>query len=150
VCNQPTYKAIVDKPIMVEEALKNIPPKKEEHTKKQKEPKPQATPKAAPKPKEKEPEDEEEEEEAEKPAPKPKHPLEALPKPSMVMDDWKRQYSNSDTRTVALPWFWEHYKPEEYSLWRIDYKYNSELTLTFMSGNLISTILPTSFSSFAP
>jgi len=132
VTNQPIYKAIVDKPIMIEERLKNTPPKKEEQAKKQKEPK-QAAPKAAPKPKEVE-----EEEEEEKPAVKAKHPLESLPRAELVLDDWKRQYSNSDTRKVALPWFWEHYKPEEYSLWRIDYKYNEELTMTFMSANLIT------------
>jgi elongation factor 1-gamma len=28
-------------------------------------------------------------------------------------------------------------QPEDYSLWRADYKYNDELTLTFMSSNLI-------------
>ena len=32
--------------------------------------------------------EEEEEEEEEKPAPKPKHPLEALGKPTFVLDDW--------------------------------------------------------------
>ena len=55
----------------------------------------------------------------------------------MILDDWKRKYSNDDTRSGALPWFWEHYKPEEYSLWKVDYKYNDELTLTFMTSNLI-------------
>jgi len=55
----------------------------------------------------------------------------------MILDDWKRKYSNEDTRPVALPWFWEHYKPEEYSLWRADYKYNDELTQIFMTSNLI-------------
>lgn len=68
---------------------------------------------------------------------KPKHPLETLGKPTFVLDEWKRKYSNEDTRPVALPWFWEHFNPEEYSLWRVDYKYNDELTLTFMSNNLI-------------
>jgi len=53
------------------------------------------------------------------------------------LDEWKRQYSNNDTRTQALPWFWEHYKPEEYTLWRVDYKYNDELTQVFMSSNLV-------------
>lgn len=68
---------------------------------------------------------------------KPKHPLELLGKPTFVLDEWKRKYSNEDTRPVALPWFWEHYNPEEFSLWKVDYKYNDELTLTFMSNNLI-------------
>ncbi|KIW96849.1 uncharacterized protein Z519_02240 [Cladophialophora bantiana CBS 173.52] len=130
VTNQPIWKAIVAEPIMIEEAVKYTPPKKE--------PKPAKAPAAAPEKKaEKKPEKEEDEEDEPKPEVKAKHPLEALPKPTLILDDWKRKYSNEDTRSVALPWFWEHYKPEEYSLWRIDYKYNDELTMTFMSSNLI-------------
>lgn len=80
----------------------------------------------------------EEPKEAEPAAPKkPKHPLEALGKSTFVLDEWKRKYSNEETREVALPWFWEHYNPEEYSIWKVDYKYNDELTLTFMSNNLV-------------
>lgn len=63
--------------------------------------------------------------------------MELLGKPTFVLDEWKRKYSNEDTRPVALPWFWEHYNPEEYSIWKVDYKYNDELTLTFMSNNLV-------------
>ncbi|OCT54747.1 Elongation factor 1-gamma 2 [Cladophialophora carrionii] len=127
VVNQPIWKAIIENPIFVEEAVKYTPPKKE--AKPAKAPAPAAAPKA-----EKEPEEEEEEA---KPEVKAKHPLESLPKPTLILDDWKRKYSNEDTRSVALPWFWEHYKPEDYSLWKLDYKYNDELTLTFMSSNLI-------------
>ncbi|CEP61957.1 translation elongation factor EF1B gamma LALA0_S04e04478g [Lachancea lanzarotensis] len=68
---------------------------------------------------------------------KPKHPLELLGKATFPLDDWKRKYSNEDTRTGALPWFWENYNPDEYSLWKVDFKYNDELTLTFMSNNLV-------------
>ncbi|EED12466.1 translation elongation factor eEF-1 subunit gamma, putative [Talaromyces stipitatus ATCC 10500] len=69
---------------------------------------------------------------------------EAAPKPAAAAKEMmrksqmsSRQYSNNDTRPVAMPWFWEHYKPEEYSLWLVDYKYNDELKLTFMANNLI-------------
>ncbi|EJS41381.1 cam1p [Saccharomyces arboricola H-6] len=75
--------------------------------------------------------------ETEAPAKKPKHPLEALGKSTFILDDWKRKYSNEDTRPVALPWFWEQYNPEEYSIWKVTYKYNDELTMTFMSNNLV-------------
>jgi elongation factor 1-gamma len=130
IANQPTWKAVVDKPIMIDEAIKYTPPKKD--------PKPA---KAAPAPAAKAPtKEKEQEEEEEEPAPAQKaakHPLEALSKPTLILDDWKRKYSNSDTRGEALPWFWEQYKPDEYSLWRIDYKYNDELTMVFMSANLI-------------
>lgn len=128
VYNQPIYSAVVDKLEFIDEpTLKNTPPKKPEQPKKE------AAPKAAPKPKEKEVEDEEDEP---KEAPKPKHPLEALPKPTIPLDEWKRQYSNKDTPD-ALKWFWENYKPEEYSLWKVEYKYNDELTQVFMTSNLI-------------
>ena len=136
VCNQPIYSDVAGKFDFIDEAIKNQPPK----TEKQEKPKKEQAPKAQPKPKAKEAEEEEEEEE--KPAPKPKHPLEALPKPTLVLDDWKRKYSNEETREVALPWFWENFNAEEYSLWKCDYKYNDELTQTFMTANLIGTLLP--------
>ena len=133
VHNQPMYSAIAGKLEFIDEALKNQAPKKETEPKKEK------APKEAPKPKAKEIDEEDEEED--KPAPKPKHPLEALPKPTMVLDDWKRKYSNEETREVALPWFWENFNAEEYSLWKVDYKYNEELTMTFMTSNLVGTTL---------
>jgi len=125
VYNQPIYSAVVDKFSLIDEpVLKNQAPKKPDQPKKEK---------AAPKPKAKEVEEEEDEPE---PAPKPKHPLEALPKATIPLDEWKRQYSNKDT-PAALEWFWENYNPEEYSLWMLDYKYNDELTQVFMTSNLI-------------
>ncbi|TVY12710.1 Elongation factor 1-gamma 2 [Lachnellula arida] len=124
VYNQPIYSAVVDKLSFIDEAIKYTPPKKEQ---------PKKEPKAAPKPKAKEVEEEEDEA---PPAPKAKHPLEALPKATLPLDEWKRQYSNSDT-PVALKWFWENFNPEEYSLWKLNYKYNDELTQVFMTSNLI-------------
>ena len=133
--NQPYYIAITAQVPFIDEALKNqAPVKKDQAPKKEKEP----APKAAPKPKAKEAEEDEEEEQ---PVPKAKHPLEVLPKPTLALDDWKRKYSNEDTREVALPWFWENFKADEYSIWRLDYKYNSELTMTFMTSNLIGTLI---------
>jgi elongation factor 1-gamma len=132
VYNQPIYSGVVDKLTYIDEAIKNVPPKKPEQPKKEAAPKPKATP--APKPKAKEVEEDEEDEPKE--APKPKHPLEALEKPTMPLDEWKRQYSNNNTPD-ALKWFWESYDPKDYSLWRLDYKYNEELTQVFMSSNLI-------------
>ncbi|RDW89377.1 putative translation elongation factor eEF-1 gamma chain [Coleophoma cylindrospora] len=126
VYNQPIYSAVVDKLNFIDTAIKNQAPAKP------KEPKKEAAPKAAPKPKAKEVDEEDEPQEA----PKPKHPLEALPKASMPIDEWKRQYSNSDTPD-ALKWFWENINFEEYSIWKVDYKYNDELTQVFMTSNLI-------------
>ncbi|KAF1347384.1 hypothetical protein EJ07DRAFT_169721 [Lizonia empirigonia] len=126
IYNTPSYSAVAGKLEFIEEAIKNVAPKKEQAPKAEK-------PKAAAKPKAAEPEEEDEAPSA----PKPKHPLEALPRSTFVLDDWKRKYSNEETREVALPWFWENVNFEEYSLWTVDYKYNDELTLTFMTANLI-------------
>ncbi|KAK5372603.1 elongation factor EF-1 gamma subunit [Exophiala xenobiotica] len=128
ITNQPLWKAIIEQPIMVEEAVKYTPPKKDA--------KPAKAP-AAPKAEKKPAKEEEDEDDEPKPEVKAKHPLESLPKPTLILDDWKRKYSNEETREVALPWFWEQYKPEEYSLWKVDYKYNDELTQVFMSSNLV-------------
>lgn len=126
IINQAPFKAVVPSPVFAEEAIKYTPPKKEEKPKAAPAPAKAAAPAAEP--------------EAQ-PEKKPKHPLEALGKPEFVLDEWKRQYSNEDTRPVALPWFWQNYKPEEYSLYAVDYKYNNELKLTFMANNLIGKIL---------
>mmetsp|Transcript_1098 Transcript_1098/g.1106 ORF Transcript_1098/g.1106 Transcript_1098/m.1106 type:complete len:409 (-) Transcript_1098:76-1302(-) len=110
----------------IEKPVEYVPPKKEK--KQAQQPKKEAAPAAAAAPAAS----------SDAPAPKPKHPLEALGKPSTPIDEWKRFYSNEETRESAIPWFWKNmYKPEEWSLWKVDYKYNDELTLTFMSNNLI-------------
>jgi elongation factor 1-gamma len=70
VYNQPIYSAVVPKLSLIDEAIKNTPPKKPEQPKKEAAPK-----KEAPKPKAKEVEEDDEEEAPT--APKPKHPLEA-------------------------------------------------------------------------
>jgi elongation factor 1-gamma len=127
VYNQPIYTNVAGELNFIDEpTLKNVAPKKAESAPK--------APKAAAKPKAKEVDDEEEEPVVE--VPKAKHACEALPKPTVPIDEWKRQYSNLDT-PVALKWFWENYNPEDYSLWAVDYKYNDELTQVFMTANLI-------------
>lgn len=112
----------------IEKPVEYVAPKKEKKEAAPKKEKKEAAPKAAA------------EEPAAAPAEekKPKHPLELLGKSTKFnLDEWKRTYSNEETRETALPWFWEHYDPTEWSLWRVDYKYNDELTLTFMSNNLL-------------
>eukprot|EP00834_Sanchytrium_tribonematis_P004419 NODE_217_length_12479_cov_0.651212.p3 type:complete len:415 gc:universal NODE_217_length_12479_cov_0.651212:1402-2646(+) len=76
-------------------------------------------------------------EEAPKKEEKKKHPCEELPPTSMNLDAWKREYSNNDTRPVALKWFWDNFDSQGYSVWHVTYKYNDELTMTFMSSNLV-------------
>lgn len=69
--------------------------------------------------------------------PKAKNPLDMLPPSKFVMDAWKRCYSNNDTRPTAVDWFWQNYDKEGYAMWKVDYKYNNELKMTFMSSNLV-------------
>jgi elongation factor 1-gamma len=140
IVNQPEVKAVLgevqlaDKAAVAPAAPKE---KKEKAPKEAKAPAPKAEKKAE-KPVEKKPAaDEEEEEDYEKEDKKKKNPLDDLPKSSFILDEWKRMYSNNDTRTVAAPWFWEHLDKEGYSLWWCDYKYNDELSKTFMTSNLI-------------
>ena len=129
IINQPIYKAVVSEPKFCDEALKNQPPAKEQAPKKESK---KETPKAKTK-------DEDEEDEP-PPPPKPKHPLEALGRPIFAIDDWKRKFKNEETREVALPWFWENVNFDEYSIWDVEFKYNEELTMTFMSNNQIGEL----------
>merc|ERR1712106_124259 len=67
---------------------------------------------------------------------KKKDPLDALPKGTFDLEEWKRFYSNNDEEP-SIAWFWEHFDHENYSIWQGDYKYKNELTMVFMSCNLI-------------
>jgi len=68
--------------------------------------------------------------------PKSKDPFEAYPKGTWVMDDFKRFYSNNPEEK-SIPYFWEKFDADHYSIWYCNYKYADELTLVFMSSNLI-------------
>lgn len=68
--------------------------------------------------------------------PKSKDPFEELPKGTFNYDDFKRCYSNED-EAVSIKYFWDKFDPENNSIWFGEYKYNDELTQTFMSCNLI-------------
>ncbi|BGP56708.1 hypothetical protein JCM8202_005816 [Rhodotorula sphaerocarpa] len=130
VAHQPHVLGVVGKePVLCEKAAVYTPPKKEEK------------PKAAQAPKEEKPKAAPAAEEEAPAAPKPKHPVEALGQAkSFPLDEWKRQYSNNDT-PVAMKWLDEHYDAtaqQEYSFVRADFKYNEELTQTFMSANQIT------------
>lgn len=68
--------------------------------------------------------------------------LKALPKSTMSLDAWKTHYSNPQklegpdkTLKATLPWFYENFDPEGYSLWFSRYKYNEENKMMFMSCN---------------
>lgn len=106
--------------------------------KKEEKPKAAAAPAAPKAPKAKKAAEDDDDEEPLVPAePKTKNPLDDLPKSNFKLDDWKRVYSNEDTKTGAIPWFYENFDKEGWSVWRVDFKYNDELTQVFMSSNLI-------------
>ncbi|XP_076169057.1 elongation factor 1-gamma [Ptiloglossa arizonensis] len=69
--------------------------------------------------------------------PKNSNPFNALPKGTFDIDDFKRFYSNEE-ESKSIPYFWQKFDPEHYSIWLGEYKYNHELTKVFMSCNLIS------------
>ena len=111
--NQPQLKEIFGETEYCEKAKQFTPPPKE---KKEKEPKPAApaapaaaTPKAEKKPKAKAADDDDDDEPLVPAEPKAKNPLDDLPKSTMVLDDWKRAYSNKDTRgpNGALEWLYQ-------------------------------------------
>jgi len=137
IVNQANVKAIVGEFTLcakAEVAPATFTPKKPVEEKKE------APKKAATKEVKKEvkPDDDEEEESFEDEAPKKANPLDALPKSSMVFDEWKRTYSNAkDTKGTAMPWLWQNYDQNGYSMWRCDYKYNDENTQVFKTCNLV-------------
>lgn len=69
--------------------------------------------------------------------PKSKDPFDSMPKGTFNMDDFKRCYSNED-EAKSIPYFFEKFDPENYSIWYGEYKYADELQKVFMSCNLIT------------
>ncbi|XP_057466114.1 elongation factor 1-gamma [Actinidia eriantha] len=124
-----------------------VPPvpstKKPSQPKETAKPKPKDEPKKEAKKEPAKPATEAGEEEEEAPKPKPKNPLDLLPPSKMILDEWKRLYSNTKTnfREVAIGGFWDMYDPEGYSLWFCDYKYNDENTVSFVTLNKVGGFL---------
>lgn len=65
------------------------------------------------------------------------NPLDDLPPSPFVLDAFKREYSNTDTRAVAAPYFFQHYDAAGYTAFWCRYKYNEENKMQFMTANLI-------------
>lgn len=148
VLNQPQVKAVVKGFTMCAKVAEIDPKKFAEFQAKtggaqqqqQKEPKEKKEKKPAPAKKEKEPEPAEELDAAElalAEEPKSKDPFDSMPKGTFNFDDFKRCYSNED-ESKSIPYFWEKFDPEHYSIWFGEYKYPEELTKVFMSCNLIT------------
>jgi elongation factor 1-gamma len=141
IVNQPKLKAIFGETTYAEKAIQFVPPAKE---KKPAAPTAAAAPKAEKKPKEKPKEKAVEDDDDDEPSvpaePKAKNPLDDLPKSTFNLEDWKRAYSNKETRGPggAIEWFYEHFDYTGFSVWRVDFKYNEELTVVFKSSNQIT------------
>lgn len=140
VVNQPNFKAVVpevklaDKMAVAPEVAgeegkagkAEAKPPKEEQKKEVKKP--------AEKPKKKEAEEEEEDEFKEEVK---KSALDSLPPTSFNLEEWKRTYTNQDSRKEAIPWFWEKLDRQGWSIWFGDYKYNAELDSCLKTSNLL-------------
>ncbi|KAK9929875.1 hypothetical protein M0R45_026948 [Rubus argutus] len=140
--NQPNFCKILGEVKQAESVLAVQSAKKPSQPKEPAKPKVKDEPKKeAKKEVKKEPAESAEEEEA--PKPKAKNPLDLLPPSKMILDDWKRLYSNTKTnfREVAVKGFWDMYDPEGYSLWFCDYKYNDENTVSFVTLNKVGGFL---------
>jgi elongation factor 1-gamma len=68
--------------------------------------------------------------------------LKALPKSKMSLDAWKTHYSNPQqlkdgkgTVKDTLPWFFENFDSEGWSMWFSRYKYNDDNKMVFMTCN---------------
>ncbi|KAG4385795.1 hypothetical protein GLYMA_12G165301v4 [Glycine max] len=136
--NQPNFRKILGQ-VKQTEAVPPIPSAKKPSQSKESKPKPKDEPKKVAKPEPKEVAEPEEE----APKPKPKNPLDLLPPSKMILDEWKRLYSNTKTnfREVAIKGFWDMYDPEGYSLWFCDYKYNDENSVSFVTLNKVGGFL---------
>eukprot|EP00918_Siedleckia_nematoides_P004607 GHVU01010264.1.p1 GENE.GHVU01010264.1~~GHVU01010264.1.p1 ORF type:complete len:359 (+),score=84.25 GHVU01010264.1:598-1674(+) len=79
----------------------------------------------------------------EKPAPKEKNPLDSLPPSPLIMDEWKRVYSNTkDLYGTAMPWLWEHFDKEGYCFFFMKYdKLEDECKVDFVSSNQLKGFL---------
>ncbi|XP_022762735.1 elongation factor 1-gamma 2-like [Durio zibethinus] len=141
--NQPNFKKILGE-VKQAESVPPVPSKKPVAQPKETKPKAKDEPKKeAKKVVEKQPAKVEDAEEEEAPKPKPKNPLDLLPPSKMILDEWKRLYSNTKTnfRDVAIKGFWDMYDPEGYSLWFCEYKYNEENTVSFVTMNKVGGFL---------
>jgi len=133
--NQPEFKAVIGEFTFctVAEVAKEGEVKKEEKKevkKEEKKPAQKPTPKPAA-------HDDEEEDDAPVKEEK-KNVLDMLPPSKLNLDEWKRTYSNKETRTEALPWLFQNLDLEGYSLWFCEYKYNDELEQVFKTCNLLN------------
>jgi elongation factor 1-gamma len=145
MCQQPEIEVVLKLAnsgwcVVSQTAKKKAAPKKEAAKEETAAAAPKEEAKKAEKPKKKANDDDDDEEEEEEQEEKKKNELDSLPKSNFVMDEWKRFFSNNPLDT-ALPFLWEKFDNEGWSMWFCEYKYNNELTKTFMTANLVGGFL---------
>jgi len=135
VVNHPALKSSFPPAEYIEKALQYTPPAKPAKEAAKPAPAPAAPKKAA----KKEVVEDDEDDDIPKDEPKAKNPLDSLPKSDFNLEDWKRAYSNLNTRGTggSIEWFDGKFDKEGFSIWRVDFKYNEELTQVFMSNNQV-------------
>jgi len=146
--NQTQFEAVIGKVVLCEKELP-LPAagaadnKKEKKEKAPKEQKPkEEKPKEEKKKEEKKPKasEEDDDEPLVPAAPKVEHPFKIMDKTNPTpfsMDAWKKIYSNTNDYHDAMRQFYELFDAQGWSIWRGDYMYNDELTMLFMTSNLI-------------
>ncbi|KAI6097124.1 hypothetical protein EV401DRAFT_2093769 [Pisolithus croceorrhizus] len=134
IIDQPKLKDVFGQPTFVEKAVQYTPSAKE---KKEKEPK---QPVGAPAPKKEKPKKAEEDENPVPEEPKPKYPLHLPPKSTFNLEDRKRTYSDKNASGPGGSGvFLRELRQRRFlNFYRVDFKYNEEVTIVFMSSNQIS------------
>eukprot|EP00917_Polyrhabdina_sp_WS-2016_P015285 GHVP01033282.1.p1 GENE.GHVP01033282.1~~GHVP01033282.1.p1 ORF type:complete len:397 (+),score=57.40 GHVP01033282.1:1708-2898(+) len=71
------------------------------------------------------------------------NPLDSLPPSTMVLDAWKRAYSNTkDLHGEAMTYFWQHFDAQGYTLWHMVYnKLEDECKINYATSNLLNGFL---------
>jgi len=109
-----------------------------------KEPVPKGQPKKAAKPaapKKAAPKKEEAKEETPALPKKPVNPLDLLPETPLILDEWKKLYSNNPVEET-LPAFWKMFDKEGWSIWKVDYeKIEGECEKVYMTNNMLNGFL---------
>lgn len=135
------YNTVMQQPKIVE-VLKahgstfGVTKKAEEPKKKAEEPKKEAK-KEEKKPAKKDEDEEDDGADEEVQEKKKPNPLDLLPPSPFVLDAFKREYSNTDTRTVAAPYFFANFDAAGFSAFWCRYKYNEDNKMQFMTANLV-------------
>ena len=151
VANQPQVAKVMGAVTLCETAMTYSPPSA---AKKAEEAKPAAAPKAKAAPKKADDDEDDSPDGVEVEKPK-KDPLNDLPKSKMVLDSWKRLYSNTPAaqfKTVCAAGLWngadipnsptnEHFEgfdSEGFSLWFIEHMFPEEQTVQYRALNAVS------------